>query len=78
MNSSVVHPWATATFADTAATSPIELSALGAHVDRCIDSRGRWFKLQCAADAVLGFVTRRVVTTMVVVTVAFGIGALVL
>jgi hypothetical protein len=69
--------WATASFADTADTTPMELSALGAHVDRCNGSRGRMFGLQCVAEAVIGFVAPRFVTTAVVVALAFGVASLI-
>ena len=69
-------PWATAS-SDTADTTPTELSALGAHVDRCNGSRGRMFRLQCAADAMIAFVAPRFVTTAVIVALAFGVASLV-
>jgi hypothetical protein len=67
-------PWATASFADTADTTPMELSALG---DRCNGSRGRMFRLQCAADAMIAFVAPRFVTTAVIVALVFGVASLV-
>ena len=70
-------PWATAAIADAADTTPMELSALGAHVDRCKGSRGRWFALQCAADSLIGFIAPRFVTTAVIVAIVFGIASLV-
>ena len=70
-------PWATASIADNADTTPMELSALGAHVDRCNGSRGRMFRLQCAADAMIAFVAPRFVTTAVIVALAFGVASLV-
>ena len=69
-------PWATAS-SDAADTTPMELSALGAHVDRCNGSRGRMFRLQCAADAMIAFVAPRFVTTAVIVALAFGVASLV-
>ncbi len=69
-------PWATAS-SDTADTTPMELSALGAHVDRCNGLRGRMFGLQCAADALVAFVAPRFVTTAVIVALAFGVASLV-
>jgi len=69
--------WATASFADTADTTPMELSALGAHVDRCKGSRGRMFALQCAADSLIGFIAPRFVTTAVIVAIVFGIASLI-
>ena len=73
-------PWATSSLEAGANgdvdTSPGELSALGAHVDRCNGSRGRMFRLQCAADAMIGFVAPRFVTTAVIVALAFGVASL--
>ena len=69
--------WATSSLDAAADTSPMELSALGAHVDRCNGSRGRWFGLQCAADALVGFLAPRLVTTLVVVILVFGVGSLI-
>ena len=70
-------PWATASIAETADTTPMELSALGAHVERCNGSRGRMFRLQCAADAMIAFLAPRFVTTAVIVAVVFGVASLV-
>ena len=70
-------PWATASIADAADTTPMELSALGAHVDRCNGSRGRMFRLQCAADEMIAFVAPRFVTTAVIVALVFGVASLV-
>ena len=69
--------WATASFADAPDTTPMEISALGAHVDRCNGSRGRMFRFLCAADAMIGFVAPRFVTTAVIVAVAFGVVSLI-
>jgi hypothetical protein len=70
-------PWATASIADAADTTPGELSALGAHVDRCNGSRGRMFAFQCAADGLIGFIAPRFVTTAVIVAVVFGVASLI-
>jgi len=69
--------WVTASHADAADTSPMDLSALGDHVDRCNGSRGRLFALKCAADSLLGFVAPRFVTTVVVTVFIFGVASLV-
>jgi hypothetical protein len=68
--------WATASFADTADTTPMELSALGAHVDRCNGSRGRMFRLRCAVDSAIAFLAPRIVTTAVIVALVFGVASL--
>ncbi len=70
--------WATASFADAADTTPLELSALGEHIDHCNGSRSRMFALQCAADSLLAFIAPRFVTTTVLVVFAFGVASLVL
>ena len=80
MNAHAAHPprWTTASFSDTTDTSPMELSALGAHVDSCNGCRGRWFALRCAADAVHDFVAPRFVTTLFIASAVIGIAALAL
>lgn len=67
--------WTTASIPDATDTSPMELSELGAHVGRCNDSRGRWFALRCAADAVHDFVAPRFVTTLLFAGLLIGLAA---
>jgi len=69
--------WATSSIDGDAETTPMDLSALGAHVDRCNGSRGRMFAWHCAADSLFGFLAPRIVTTLVVVALVFGVGALI-
>ena len=64
--------WSTASIADAADTSPMELWALGAHVKRCNGSRGRWFALRCAAEAVHEFAARRFITTLIIAGMTIG------
>ena len=71
-------PWATASFADAADTSPMELSALGEHVENCNGSRGRMFGIRCAADSLIAFIAPRFVTTAVIVAIVFGVVSLVI
>jgi hypothetical protein len=80
MNSHAASPprWSTATISDAADTSPMELSALGAHIDRCLGCRDRWFRLRCAVDAVHEFVAPRFVTTLCIAAAVLGLAALVL
>jgi len=59
--------WNTASSDHTPDTSPMELSALGEHLDLCKASRGRLFALQRATEALDRFVAGRFVTTLVVV-----------
>jgi hypothetical protein len=70
-------PWATASFAEAADTSPMELSALGDHVDHCNGSRGRMFGLRCAADSLSAFIAPRFVTTVVIVAFVLGVASLI-
>jgi len=70
--------WSTASFGDGADTSPLDLSVLGDHLDLCKGSHGRLFALQCAAEAMNGFVATRFVTTLAVVALLIGVSTLVL
>ena len=69
-NDIVTPSWSTASFGDTADTSPMELSVLGEHLDLCKGSQGRLFTLQCIAETMKGFVAARFVTTLVLIGVA--------
>ena len=64
--------WTTSSFGGTADTSPMELSALGEHLDHCKGLQGRLFAVQCFAERVNGFMLARFVTTLVVVTLLIG------
>lgn len=55
--------WSTASFGDTPDTSPMELSALGEHLDLCRGLRGRLFAARCRVEGVRGFVASHLVTT---------------
>ena len=68
--------WSTASFGETANTSPMELSALGEHLDACKGAHGRLFTLQCLAEAVNRFIAARLVTTLVVAAFAIGVASL--
>jgi hypothetical protein len=70
--------WSTASFGSTADTSPMELFALGEHLDLCKGCRGRLFALQCMGEAVNGFVAARVVTTLTMLALVIGAVSLVL
>jgi hypothetical protein len=69
--------WATSTIDSADGTSPSDLSTLGAHVHRCNGLRGRMFALRCAADSLAGFLAPRIVTTLVVLGIVFGVGSLI-
>jgi hypothetical protein len=45
---------------------------LAAHLKSCAAQRGRWFPLQCAAEAFHALVAPRFVTSLVAVFVVFG------
>jgi hypothetical protein len=70
--------WSTASFGDSVDTSPMEVSALGEHLDLCKGSRGRLFALRSAAESMSGFMAARFVTTLVVVALLIGVASLVL
>jgi hypothetical protein len=73
-NDLIAHPsWSTASFGDAADTSPMELSALGEHLDTCQGSRGRLFALHCVAETMHGFVAARLVTTLMAVALLIGV-----
>lgn len=57
--------WTTASFGHTTEPSPLELSALGAHLDLCQGQHGRLMALQMAAQRLHGFASARFVTTLV-------------
>ena len=80
MNTNVIVPrcWSTASFGDAASTSPMELSALGEHLNLCRGARGRLFALHCVAQTMHGFVAARFVTTLVLVALLIGVASLVL
>lgn len=68
--------WRTSSLGDSPDTSPLELSTLGEHLDRCNGSRGRLFTLHCLAEALIGFLASRFVTTVVVMAILLGLIAL--
>ncbi len=67
--------WSTASFGDTADASPMELSALGAHMAECKPLTGRLFDARCAAEAMHGFVAGRMMTTLVVAALLIGVSS---
>jgi hypothetical protein len=69
--------WSTSTFSNSADSSPMELSALGEHLGHCLGAHGRLFNLQCVAETLDGFVSARLVTSLVVVALLIGIASLV-
>ena len=68
--------WRTASFGDAPDTSPMELTALGEHLDLCIGSRGRAFILRCLAESLNDFFASRFVTILVVASLLLGVASL--
>jgi hypothetical protein len=56
----------------------MELSALGEHLDHCKGAHGRLFTLHCVAGTLNGFLSRRLVTTLVAVALLIGVTSLAL
>ncbi len=67
--------WSTASFGQTADTSPGELSALGEHLHSCRGARGHLFAMHCMADSVHGFVAARFVTTLAAAALLLAVAA---
>ncbi len=70
--------WSTASFGDTADTSPMELSELGEHLQHCSAQSGRWARLRIAAESMNGFVSTRLVTTLALLSLPILLLALLL
>ncbi len=69
--------WATSSVPRAAETAPMELSALGDHVDHCNGSRSAWFSAKSAADRLAGFIASRLVSAVVLVVIIFGVASFV-
>jgi len=69
--------WATSAIDGEVDTLPTDLSALGAHVDRCNGLRGPMFGLRCAATRFRAFWRPRIVTTLVAIAIVIGVGSLI-
>ena len=70
--------WSTSSFGGPASTSPMELSALGRHMDRCNGARGPMFLLRGVAQVINRWVAPRLVTTVLVTTLLIGVGSMLL
>lgn len=64
--------WSTASFGHSTDTSPMELSALGEHLQVCQAGSRRLRALQRGAQALHGFVAPRFVSTLAVLAVVLG------
>lgn len=80
MKTDVIAPpsWSTASFGDAADTSPMELSALGEHLQHCSATPGPLVRLRFAAETMNGFVSARLVTTLALLCLPFLVLALLL
>lgn len=70
--------WSTASFGESPDTTPGELSGLSEHLSSCQGLHGRWFTLQCVAEAADRFIAARLVTTLVAAAFLIGVSALIL
>ncbi len=70
--------WSTTAMSGATDTSPMELTALGDHLDLCRETHVRLFAMRCAAESVSGFVSARFVTSLVAVVFLILAGAQVL
>lgn len=69
-------PWTTSSLGSTADTSPMELSALGDHLDDCRKTQSGWFFVRCFGDSLHQYMASRFVTTLFIATVLMGAVAL--
>ncbi|MEO8543378.1 MAG: hypothetical protein ABI434_07330 [Burkholderiaceae bacterium] len=66
--------WSTTSFGGAPDTSPMELEALSEHLSACRGQQGRFLGLLCTAERIHGYVSARIVTSLVVgVTVLLAI-----
>lgn len=54
----------TSSFGSPPDTSPVELAALGEHLQRCTGQRGALFSLRCIGDTMNDFAAPRLMTTL--------------
>lgn len=64
--------WSTSSFGAAADTSPMELAALGEHLDHCRAAPTGLSVLHYCAEQLHGFVAARFVTTLFIVTLLMG------
>jgi len=69
--------WATASQSDAGRGQPMEVDSLGSHLGVCLNSRGRWFPLECMVETVHGFVAPRLVTTLALAVLVLAASTLV-
>jgi hypothetical protein len=61
--------WSTSSFGEPTLTSPLELHALGSHLEQCVRATGRLFSTRCAFESLHGFVAGRLMTTLALLAV---------
>lgn len=66
--------WSTASFGAATETTPMELLALGAHLQMCRGTGQRMFRVRRGADAVQGFVMSRLVTSAAGLALLLSVG----
>ena len=64
--------WRTSSFGDAAATSPMEISDLGQHMQQCSRPHSRLFLLRCGIDDLHERLLARFVTSLTVLIALFG------
>ncbi len=69
--------WSTASLGHAVDTSPLELAALGQHLQRCRGTGGPLSVLQAAAQTMTGFASTRFVTTLLALALLIGAGFLI-
>lgn len=72
-NHSSTTRWTTASLSSAADTSPMELFALGEHLNHCRGAHRRLFAMRCVAESVNGFISARIVTSMFIFAVLIGL-----
>ena len=65
--------WSTSSFGEAPSASTVELSALRDHTVRCRSAHVSLFALQCGAEAMVGFVAARQVTTLAILSALAGV-----
>ena len=70
--------WSTSSFGGSPNTSPMELSALGKHLDQCNGTRGQMFLVRGIVQVINRWAAPRPVTTSVMIALLIGVGSLLL
>jgi hypothetical protein len=70
--------WATSCDGESTETTPMELAALGEHLNQCSGTSARMVAVQYVALRLHGFVTARLVTTLAAGAALIGLCVLVL